>query len=72
MGKTTGETEMRTIRVKMKNGRTADIENAVGWDDDDHRAKPHVFVYGENGRVLASWPYADVAGIEMREVIRPE
>lgn len=63
---------MGTIRVKLNNGRIADVENAVDWDDDGHRTEPHVFVYGEGGCVLASWPYADVASIEMREVIRPE
>ena len=64
IGKTTEGKKTSTIRVKFNDGRVADVDNAVDWDDDGHRAEPHLFVYGENGLVLASWPYADVAKVE--------
>lgn len=55
---------MSTIRVKFNDGRIADVENAVGWDDDGYKSEPHLFVFGDNGSVLASWPYSEVASVE--------
>ena len=60
---------MSTIRVKFNDGRVADVENAVGWDDDGwdddcYKSEPNLFVFGDNGSVLASWPYSEVASVE--------